>query len=151
MEDIRAVRMDADERDEFLGPGGTGVISFSAGAESAPESLPVSYGYDAEEAMFYFRLSAGDDDAKTPLVNRDRPVSFVTHRKTDDGWKSVVVKGNLYEVTEGSMGTEILERMRHVQIPLVDVFDRDPREVAFRFFRLEPFQFGARKEARSED
>lgn len=48
MGDADAVRLSEDERNEFLGRGGTGVISVAAGAGESPYSVPVSYGYDAE-------------------------------------------------------------------------------------------------------
>lgn len=82
--------MDEGERDEFLGSGGTGVISLSTD-EAAPHSTPVSYGYDAAEAVFYFRLANKSGGAKGDLSGR--AVSFVTYGN-DDGWKSVVATGS---------------------------------------------------------
>ena len=66
--------MDEDERDAFLGGGGRGVISLSTG-EGAPHSTPVSYGYEAAESVFYFRLANEPGGAKGDLS--DRAVSFV--------------------------------------------------------------------------
>ncbi|WP_435359329.1 pyridoxamine 5'-phosphate oxidase family protein [Haloarchaeobius sp. DFWS5] len=151
MEDMRSVRLSDEARDEFLGRGGTGVLSFASDVDQPPYTIPVSYGYDAEETTFYFRLAMGEDHGKTEFVDRDRPVSLVVSDRTDDGWRSVVASGTLNEVTEGAVGNEILDRMARIQLPLVDVFDRDPREVTFRFFRLRPTEIGARAEAKSDD
>ncbi|WP_439027219.1 pyridoxamine 5'-phosphate oxidase family protein [Haloarchaeobius sp. DT45] len=150
MEDIRSVQMDDDTRNEFLGRGGTGVISVSAGPEKPPFSIPVSYGYDAEEETFYFRLAFGVDSTKADLLDRDAHVSFVTYDHTDDGWKSVVAAGQLSSITEGAVGTEILDRMRHIHIPLVDTFDRDPQELDFEFYRMKPYEFAGKREAHTE-
>lgn len=55
MTNTRAVHMDAEERDAFLGAGGTGVVSFADGG-GPPHSVPVSYGYDAATESLFFRL-----------------------------------------------------------------------------------------------
>lgn len=64
MSDAQSIEMDADERDAFLGTGGTGVISFAGSSDEPPHSLPVSYGYDDSEATFYFRLAVGSESDK---------------------------------------------------------------------------------------
>lgn len=53
-----SVAMGAKRRDEFLGRGGTGVLSLSTD-EGPPHAVPVSYGYESAETIFYFRLAAG--------------------------------------------------------------------------------------------
>ncbi|WP_435364506.1 pyridoxamine 5'-phosphate oxidase family protein [Haloarchaeobius sp. DYHT-AS-18] len=151
MEDIRSVQMDEEMRNEFLGRGGTGVLSLSSGKEQAPYSIPISYGFDAEEETFYFRLAFGTDSTKADLLERDSHVSFVTHEHTDDGWKSIVAAGQLSPITEGAVGTQILDRMRRIHIPLVDTFDRDPQELTFEFFRMKPYELTGKREAHTED
>ncbi|WP_267640397.1 pyridoxamine 5'-phosphate oxidase family protein [Haloarchaeobius amylolyticus] len=150
MEDIRSVQMDDETRNEFLGRGGTGVISLSTDADQAPYSIPVSYGFDAEEETFYFRLAFGADSTKADLLDRDTHVSFVTFEQTGEGWKSVVARGQLASITEGAVGTEILDRMRHIHIPLVDTFDRDPQELSFEFYRMQPYDLAGKQEAHTE-
>ncbi|WP_440007687.1 pyridoxamine 5'-phosphate oxidase family protein [Halomicrococcus sp. SG-WS-1] len=150
MEDVRSVQMADAERDEFLQHGGTGVISFETDEGDPPYQLPVSYGFDVDGGAFYFRLSFAPDAEKEEVVDEDRPVSFVAYDRTDGGWRSVVATGRLEEVTEAEIGTEAAEAMRTVEIPIVDVFDRHPREVTFRFFRLDADDVTGRKEAQSE-
>jgi len=145
MEDTRSVHMDGDALDAFLGNGGTGVISFGTTGGDPPHSVPVSYGYDAETGHFYFRL-AYDVDSEKPDPT-DGPVTFVTHRETDDGWRSVVAHGSLEPTDEDDVSTEALAGLGRVDIPLVDVFEREPRELSFQFFRLRPDDVDGRKEA----
>ncbi len=64
MEDVRSVQMNDEERNEFLGRGGTGVVSFDTSGDEPPYSLPISYGYDAETETFYFRLAFGPETGK---------------------------------------------------------------------------------------
>ncbi|WP_135824279.1 pyridoxamine 5'-phosphate oxidase family protein [Halorussus ruber] len=149
MTDPRSVTMDDEERDNFLEPGGTGVLSFARGEES-PFSLPVSYGYDVAEGHFYFRLAFGPDAGKAEVVEEGASVSFVAYADTDSGWRSVVASGELSEISEDALDPEVGEAMQRIELPLVDVFERNPREVSFRFFRLDPEELTGRKEAVAE-
>lgn len=150
MDDARAVRLERDELDAFLGPGGTGVLSFDTPADEPPYSLPVSYGYDAETGAFFLRLSFGPDSGKPDLEDAGA-VSLVVHEETDDGWRSAVAVGTLEPVEEVAVASGVLEAMRRVRIPMVDAFDTDPRTLTFRFVRLAPEDLTGRRPARSED
>ena len=141
------VEMDDPERDEFLGNGGTGVISLSSSADDPPHSVPVSYGYDATETTFYFRLATGADGSKGEID--DRPVSFVTTGETV-GWRSVVARGRLEDVESEGIATETLAGLDRVDIPLVDVFHRPLREVEFAFYRLVPDELTSRVESKTD-
>lgn len=145
MDDSESLEMSTEERDDFLSTGGTGVISLSQTMDSPPHSVPVSYGYDRAESVFYFRLAAGPDSEKGELA--DRAVSFVTYGDTDDGWWSVVAEGHLEPTTDESVSTQSLEGLQRITIPYVDIFDRPLREVAFEFYRLAPDELTGRKEA----
>lgn len=148
MQGLRWLQLSADEMSEFLGRGGIGVISFAAGPDDAPVSIPVSYGYNADEGSFYYRLSVPQGSRKEELV--DQAVSFVVHRETDDGWRSVVAGGELEEITDAPFDPGALHGMWAVEIPIVDIFERPPKEVRFRFFRLEPETMTGRKEVRTD-
>ena len=138
------IEMTADERDEFLRNGGTGVLSLAAGDEP-PHSVPVSYGYDATTETFYFRLAVGAESSRTDLDTGH--VSFVTYDETDEGWRSVVARGQLEHVESEGIEIETLEGLERVDIPLVDIFEAPLREVTFRFYRLVPDELTTRVEA----
>lgn len=138
------VELEVEERDEFLGRGGVGVISLSTPGDDAPHTIPVSYGYDATEATFYFRLAVDADGGKGEL--RDRAVSFVTYGD-EGGWRSVVASGRLEGTTEEGIAAETLAGLDRVEIPLVDVFEEPTRTVSFEFFRLVPEEITGRKES----
>ena len=148
MQGLRWVQLTDDERDAFLGNGGTGVLSFATPTEEPPVSIPVSYGYFADADSIYFRLSVPDDSRKGELV--DNPVSFVVHRETDAGWRSIVATGQLTEVTDAPYDSAALQGLWAVDIPTVDVFERPPSEIPFRTYRLIPDKLTGRKELKSE-
>ncbi|MDS0223371.1 pyridoxamine 5'-phosphate oxidase family protein [Haloarcula sp. S1AR25-5A] len=138
------VTMTDEERDEFLDNGGTGVLSPSAG-DDPPYSVPVSYGYDVSTSTFYFRLAVGVHRSKGEL--EDRPVTFVTYHETDEGWHSVVANGRLEDVERERIETETLGGLEHVDMPLIDIFERPLREVSFEFYRLVPDEITGRVES----
>lgn len=145
MADTTPAEMDREERDEFLGTGGTGVISFSSGADTPPHTLPVSYGYDEVDSTFYVRLAVdGDSEKGDP---DDRPVSFVTYGQVDGEYRSVVATGRLVSTTEDDVDNEALAGLRRVHIPLVDIFGERPANVEFEFYRLDPDNLTTRKES----
>lgn len=139
------VEMDADEIDSFLDTGGTGVISLSSAADDPPHSVSVSYGYDAAESTFYFRVAAGDDSEKGELAGR--PVAFVTYDELEDRWQSVVARGRLEDIGRTDIGADALAGLERVHIPLVDIFGKRPADVDFRFLRLDPVELTGRKES----
>lgn len=152
MEDVRSVRMSENERDEFLGRGGTGVISFDTPGDDPPMSRPVSYGYDAETGKFYFRLAIGPEDAgKRDVLGEDGRISFVVHDETERGWRSVIVTGRLEEITKSALDPAVAAAMQRVAIPFVDVYDSHPLTLKFRFFRLTPEEVTGQREAGTGD
>jgi nitroimidazol reductase NimA-like FMN-containing flavoprotein (pyridoxamine 5'-phosphate oxidase superfamily) len=144
MSETVSIAMDADERDAFLGTGGTGVISFQSSGDESPHSVPVSYGYDTSETAFYFRLAVGPDSEKQDVAGRT--VTFVVYGQQEDTWRSVIAKGRLEKTTEASVAIESLEGLQRVHIPLVDIFGRPVKDVPFEFYRLVPAKLTSRKE-----
>ncbi|KAA9396189.1 pyridoxamine 5'-phosphate oxidase family protein [Haloarcula sp. CBA1130] len=137
------VTMTDEERDAFLDNGGTGVLSLAAG-DTPPYSVPVSYGYDAPTTTFYFRLAVGAERSKGELD--DRPATFVTYHETEAGWQSVVANGRLEDVEREGIETETLDGLEHVDMPIIDIFERPTREVDFEFYRLAPDNLTSRAE-----
>ena len=147
MDDNSPVTMSAEDRDAFLGTGGTGVLSLSTNEVDAPHAIPVSYGYDPVESTFYFRLAVGKAREKGELDGR--AATFVVYDKVDDGegdWQSVVAKGSLADIERDEVATESLAALDRVDIPLVDIFGAPTSDVSFQFLRLVPEELSAREE-----
>ena len=147
MTGLRWLRMSDAELNDFLGNGGTGVISFSTGKGESPYSLPVSYGYDADSGHFHFQLGITPDSDKGEFF--DRKVSFVAFEETDDGWCSVVATGELEDLTDEPYDSAAVQERWNVSIPLVDIFEVPPEDVTFHQFRLDPDELSGRKDVNS--
>ncbi|WP_253736316.1 pyridoxamine 5'-phosphate oxidase family protein [Halohasta salina] len=149
MQGLRWVQLTDEERDEFLRTGGTGVLSFATDRGEPPVSIPVSYGYFADADSIYFRLSVPEDSRKTTLV--DNPISFVVHRETEAGWRSIVATGRLEAVDDAPYESAALQGLWAVDIPTVDVFERPPSEIPYETYRLIPDELTGRKEVGTEE
>ena len=140
----RDMDLSVEERDDFLGSGGTGVLALASGSDEAPHALPVSYGYDPEIPQLYFRLATGPSHQKGRVT--DRAATFVTYALSDSRWTSVIAQGNLEKTTRESIAIETLAGLERVDIPFVDIFGAPPQEVTFTFVRLAPETISARTE-----
>ncbi|TYL37979.1 flavin-nucleotide-binding protein [Natronococcus pandeyae] len=148
MQGLRWLQMSEQEIHEFLGQGGTGVISFATDRDTSPVSIPVSYGYNEDVESFYFRLSIPPNSRKEELV--ERGVTFVTYDKTDEGWQSVVATGQLEAVRDAPYASSTVQGMWGIDIPKVDIFERPREDMTFRDYQLVPEQVTGRKEVESE-
>lgn len=165
MRGLRWVTLPEDERNAFLGDGGTGVLSFGTSDDDPPRSLPVSYGYAAETEQFYFKLSFPPGSSKDEVI--DNPVSFVVFGATDpedpdrngdhggsdqaDGderpWKSVVATGRLEELADLPPESVAVQGMWAVDIPEFEMFEQPREDVEFHDFCLDPESITGRKES----
>jgi nitroimidazol reductase NimA-like FMN-containing flavoprotein (pyridoxamine 5'-phosphate oxidase superfamily) len=148
MDDNSPVTMSVEDRDAFLGTGGTGVLSLSTDEVAAPHAIPVSYGYDPVESAFYFRLAVGSDREKGDLDGR--AATFVVYgqdlQDEDGDWQSVIAKGRLTDIERDEVATDSLAALDRVDIPLVDIFGAPTTDVSFQFLRLVPDELSARQE-----
>ncbi|EMA56145.1 pyridoxamine 5'-phosphate oxidase family protein [Halococcus thailandensis] len=149
MSGFRWLRLSDEEMNAFLGNGGTGTLSFSTSSDEPPFSLPVSYGYDTDTAHFHYRLALPSGSTKEKFL--DRPVSFVTHSRTNDGWRSVIAVGALEDLTELPYEAAARQERWAVDIPFVDIFEESPDDVTFNQFRLVPDELTGRKGVSSPD
>lgn len=134
MSDVSSVAMDAVAIDEFLETQSTGVLTLAKDDDGY--GIPVSFAYDAGESSIYVRLGYAPESQKREYVDAADRVSFVVYDQTDDGWKSVVARGELEEVAESSLQSYVGEAMRDLDIPFFTVFDRPASDIEFKLTRL---------------
>lgn len=140
------IQLSDSERDGFLGRVDTGVLSLSTPTGESPHSVPVSFGYDADQTAFFFRIADRPPESKGEMD--DRPVTFVTYGddRVIDGYVSVVARGSLSPTTDEETATDALAGLEGVTIPFVDIFGERPADVSFSFHRLVPETITGRKE-----
>lgn len=138
----RSVTMNRETIDEFLGSGGTGVLSLAK--DDTPYALPVSYGYDAATQEFYLRLSMHPDSRKQRFLDDSTECQLVVYDQVDKDWCSVIATGKLTEVEETEITPQVVEGIRRAELPLIEIIDEPQETVEFRIFRLSVFELTGR-------
>ena len=80
--------------DEVLTETGIGVLSMSEGGE--PYGVPLSFGYDGNDRLYFVFLGASTELRKEAYAEQASVASFTTFDVDPDGsWRSVIVAGPL--------------------------------------------------------
>lgn len=91
-------QMDDGEIDELLTEMGFGVLSLSV--EGVPYGVPLSFGYDGEDKLYFLFLDASTGLRKETYAEQATEVSFTTFDVDPNGsWRSVIVAGPLERIT----------------------------------------------------
>jgi len=143
--------MTAGELDEFLGGQETGVLSLARDDE--PYAIPISYGYDPDERVFYLRLVSTPESEKREFLNSSPAVRLVVSEETEPEYRSVVAKGTLREVSTDEMTVERIEQFGDAKRPLFEIwgesktdlriqlYELDADDVSGRFIELDPSEY----------
>ncbi len=95
---LLGLEMDDVEIDDVLTEMGIGVLSMSA--EGVPYGVPLSFGYDGEDTLYFLFLEASSDLRKETYAEQAAVASFTTFDVTPDGsWRSVIVSGSLDRIS----------------------------------------------------
>ena len=143
MADHQSHAMDDNEIDALLGTGGTGVVAFADDDE--PYAIPVSYGYDGDTDHFYIRCGFAPDSRKRRFVDDGVTASVVVTDDTE-GWRSVIARGALTEVSEPAVGGGAAQSIRRMDIPYVTIHETPATAMEFELYRLTPEELTGRKE-----
>ncbi|WP_152041750.1 pyridoxamine 5'-phosphate oxidase family protein [Salinigranum salinum] len=133
-----ATDMDAIEIAEFLETQHTGVLSLAKDDDGY--GIPVSFVYtdDDEGGPFvYFRLGYAPGSMKRRYIDASNYVSFIVCDETEDGWKSVIARGRLEEISARSLDAIIAEVVRGLDIPYFYVHDRPVENLNLTLVRLK--------------
>lgn len=118
LEDILAEssteRMSDDQIREFLLERGVGVLALVDA--DVPYVLPMSFGYDGGETLYFLFLLFGDETRKETLGDRAERASFTTYSvESKFEWRSVILVGELRAVPDSEWETlsEAMENAWH--------------------------------------
>lgn len=128
---------------DFLGRGGTGVLSLAQDADAY--AIPISYGFDPAASRFYFRLGYGTESQKRAYVEATNTARLVVYDKVEDGWLSVIGAGELREIGEEELNLEVVRALRQAELPLLDIFDTPEDELVFTMYALDITELTGRK------
>lgn len=126
--------MDSLEIADFLETQQTGVLSLAQDDDGY--GIPVSFAFDEEELNVYLRLGYGPTSTKRAFVDAVERASFLVYARTDDGWKSVLARGHLAELSEDSLDSATVQATRDLKIPYYRVFEDSAEELQFAIVRM---------------
>ncbi len=90
--------MDESGIDEALTEIGVGVLSMAA--DGVPYGVPLSFGYDGEDHLYFLFLGPSTELRKVAYAEQSDRVSFTAFDVEPDGsWRSVIVEGPLERIT----------------------------------------------------
>jgi hypothetical protein len=111
-------QMTDDEIRAFLSSQGVGVLGLAA--EEGPYMLPMSFGYDGADRL-YFTYVVGEQSRKRELSDRAETARFLVYKASSRfNWQSVVLTGTLSVVPEGEWD-DVDESMANAWHP--DIFE----------------------------
>ncbi|MDY7082887.1 MAG: pyridoxamine 5'-phosphate oxidase family protein, partial [Halobacteria archaeon] len=92
--------MNDEEVRNFLSSQGMGVLGLSAEGEDVPYLLPMSFGYDGAERL-YFTYFVGSSSRKKDLTDRAERARFLVYRaESVFNWESILLTGSLSKLPE---------------------------------------------------
>jgi nitroimidazol reductase NimA-like FMN-containing flavoprotein (pyridoxamine 5'-phosphate oxidase superfamily) len=92
------MEMEPSAIDEELIERGVGVLSLSA--DGVPYGVPLSFGYDGDDRLYFLFLGASAELRKEAYAEQSTVASFTTFDVDPDGsWRSVVVSGPIERIT----------------------------------------------------
>lgn len=94
---LYGVEMTPAEVDEFLVEQGVGMLALADDGDAY--AVPISFGYDGADALYFFLIRFGEDSRKLSYLETTTEATFaVATVESSTSWKSVVVAGEIEEV-----------------------------------------------------
>jgi nitroimidazol reductase NimA-like FMN-containing flavoprotein (pyridoxamine 5'-phosphate oxidase superfamily) len=95
---LLGIEMDESAIDDVLTEVGLGVLSMSA--DGVPYGVPLSFGYDGSDRLYFVFVDASSELRKEAYAEQADLASFTTFDVDPDGsWRSVIVSGPLDRIT----------------------------------------------------
>lgn len=132
----RRSEMSDEATDEFLGRHETGVLSLARTDE--PYAIPISYGYDAEDRVFYVRLVSTPDSEKRRFLSSSPGARLVVYDDHEDTYRSVVATGTLEHVEPDELTAEDIEQYGAARRPLFEIWPQQKGDLDIELYRLVP-------------
>jgi hypothetical protein len=86
-------RLGDDDVDDLLSSVGYGVLAMAR--EGQPYPVPLSFGYDGRETLYFVFLADSDAGRKLTYATESDRAAFLALEVSDDGWRSALLEGPL--------------------------------------------------------
>ncbi|WP_049926467.1 pyridoxamine 5'-phosphate oxidase family protein [Halopiger goleimassiliensis] len=137
------VEMTDAEIDEFLGRHETGVLSLARTDD--PYAIPISYGYDPDERVFYMRLVSTPESEKRQFLESSPAGRLVVYDENDSTYRSVVATGTLEAIPPAELTPEQIAQYGQAKRPLFEIWAQGKDELDIELYRLDPDTLDGRR------
>lgn len=97
--EIEGIEMDREMVDAFLREQGRGILSLTDGREGY--GVPVSFGYDSEDSLYFVFLRVGEQSKKSQFAEQTERASLTVYDVTSKHvWTSVIASGPLHQIAD---------------------------------------------------
>lgn len=137
--------MAEDVIDDFLGQCETGVLSLAQANE--PYAIPISYGYDASERVFYLRLVSTPESEKRKFLSSSPRARLVIYDEMDSGttYRSVVATGFLEEIPPEELTVNHIEQYSAAKRPLFEIWGQSKRDLNIKLYKFKLTELSGRR------
>jgi len=106
-----------------------------------PYAIPMSFGYDADQAVFPMQWGSGYDGRKNEVIESNPNVSLTVYEQDTEKesiWRSVVITGELYEIPDKQEQQAYASLAANAKFALdLSVWGIPFEDVEFRLFGLD--------------
>ncbi|GAB7021056.1 pyridoxamine 5'-phosphate oxidase family protein [Halostagnicola sp. A-GB9-2] len=131
------------EIDGFLGHHETGVLSLARTDD--PYAIPISYGYDDEERVFYMRLVSTPESEKRAFLESSPSARLVVYAERDSTYRSIIATGALESIPPSELSPEQIAQYGDAKRPLFEIWAQGKQDLDIDLYRLEPESLNGRQ------
>ena len=137
--------MTTAEIDDFLGDEETAVLSLAR--DDDPYSIPVSYGYDADDQTFYMRLVSTPESEKREYLSSSPQARLVVYDETGGGttYRSVVAVGTIAEIDPAELTVDQIEQYGAAKRPLFEIWGDSKENLNIKLYEFQPTELSGRR------
>ncbi|ARS89496.1 pyridoxamine 5'-phosphate oxidase family protein [Natrarchaeobaculum aegyptiacum] len=137
------VDMTGAEIDDFLARHETGVLSLAEADE--PYAIPISYGYDDAERVFYMRLVSTPESEKRRFLASSPTARLVVYDEDGSTYQSVVASGTLEDIPPAELSPDQIAQYGKAKRPLFEIWAMGRDELDIELYRLDPASLEGRR------
>lgn len=124
------------EIDDFLGDHETGVLSLARTDD--PYAIPISYGYDDDERVFYMRLVSTPESEKRAFLESSPTARLVVYDEQDSTYRSVIATGRLEDIPPAELTPDQIAQYGEAKRPLFEIWAQGKEDLDIELYRLDP-------------
>lgn len=129
--------------DDFLAGHETGVLSLARTDE--PYAIPISYGYDDENRVFYMRLVSTPESEKREFLGSSPDSRLVVYDETGSTYRSVIAVGTLENIDPADLTPDQIAQYGEAKRPLFEIWAEGKKDLDIQLYRLVPESLNGRR------